>query len=92
MLGSYLRPPTSALEGDGPPRSLTKRPQRQTGQRLQRQRRGRERGEGQSGGPSWRREERRVMGLGERVTGQRGGGRGALGRQKEGACPPTSPP
>lgn len=31
------------------------------------------------------------MGLGERVTGQWGGGRGALGRQKEGACPPHIP-
>lgn len=54
MLDRDLQPPTSTLEGDGP-RSLTESPQaeRQTGQRLQRQQRGLERGGGESGKPSW---------------------------------------
>lgn len=57
MLDRDLQPPTSTLEGDGP-RSLTESPQaeRQTGQRLQRQQRGLERGGGESGKPSWGRQ------------------------------------
>lgn len=54
MLGSYLQPPASALEGDVPPppvphKEASSRAERQTGQRLQRQGRHRERGDGQSG-------------------------------------------
>lgn len=72
MLGSDLQPPTSTLEGGGvapvPRREDSSRASRQMRQRLQRQGRGRERGAGESGRPSWRRQEeggsRRITGWG----------------------------
>lgn len=70
MLGSDLQPPTSTLEGGMAPvprREDSSRANRQMRQRLQRQGRGRERGAGESGRPSWRRQqEERGSG---RVTG-----------------------
>lgn len=94
MLGSYLQPPASALEGDVPPppvphKEASSRAERQTGQRLQRQGRHRERGDGQSGrlhgggsgGGGSQRGGGEGMGPGEGVVGQRGGG-AMMGRKE----------
>lgn len=94
MLGSYLQPPASALEGDvPPPRSLTKRPRAEPSVRrgsVCRDKGGTVRGETgnpgafmeeAAGGGESQRGGGEGMGPGEGVVGQRGGG-AMMGRKE----------